>query len=48
MVVLPKSVHRQRIQENAAVFDFEIMEKDMTRLDDLDENLRTCWDPTGI
>jgi diketogulonate reductase-like aldo/keto reductase len=46
MVVLPKSIRRERIEENAGVFDFEISADDMTRLDNMDENLRTCWDPT--
>lgn len=46
LVVLPKSTHRARIEENAAVFDFEISPQDMALLDGLDENLRTSWDPT--
>jgi len=46
LVVLPKSVRRERIEENSAVFDFEIKADDMTQLDSLNENLRTCWDPT--
>jgi diketogulonate reductase-like aldo/keto reductase len=46
MVVLPKSIHAERIEENAAVFDFDLSAEDMTRLDNLNENLRTCWDPT--
>lgn len=46
MAVLPKSVHKERISENADVFDFEISEKDMGLLDGFNEGLRTCWDPT--
>jgi diketogulonate reductase-like aldo/keto reductase len=46
MVVLPKSEHPARIQENAAVFDFELSAFDMQELDGLDEGLRTSWDPT--
>ena len=45
-VVLPKSANRQRIAENADVFDFTISAADMTALDGFDENLRTCWDPS--
>ncbi len=45
-VVIPKSVHNERIVENADVFDFEISPEDMNALDNLDEGLRTCWDPT--
>ncbi len=47
MVVLPKSIRSERIEENADVFRIsEISAKDMTLLDNMDENLRTCWDPT--
>ena len=46
MVVLPKSVKRERIEENAAVFDFHLSDDDMLLLKAMDEDLRTCWDPT--
>ena len=45
-VVLPKSANVKRIAVNADVYDFEITAKDMQRLNDFNENLRTCWDPT--
>ena len=45
MVVLPKSVNENRIIENFTVFDFEIPDSLMKRLDDLDERYVTCWDP---
>lgn len=44
-VVLPKSVNRARIRENAAVFDFALTPDAMARLDGLEENLATGWDP---
>ena len=47
-VVIPKSVKPDRIRENSDVFDFDISEVDMRKLDSLNEDLRTCWDPTGI
>jgi diketogulonate reductase-like aldo/keto reductase len=47
LVVIPKSSNRQRIFENADVFDFEIAPEDMRLLDSFNENLRTCWDPTN-
>lgn len=46
LVVIPKSVGRAHIMENADVFDFEISDEDMRLLDGFNENLRTCWDPT--
>ncbi len=44
-VVIPKSVHRERIVENASVFDFALNTEDMQRLDGLNENLRTINPP---
>lgn len=46
LVVIPKSVNRQRIRENAAVFDFELEPDDMAELDGLNENRHEAWDPT--
>jgi diketogulonate reductase-like aldo/keto reductase len=46
VVVIPKSADRIRIEENAAVFGFEISGEDMTYLDGLNENLHITWDPT--
>jgi len=46
-VEIPKSAKKQRIEENARVWDFEINEGDMQALDDMDEYLVTDWDPTG-
>ncbi|KAJ8659795.1 hypothetical protein O0I10_004388 [Lichtheimia ornata] len=45
-VPLPKSVHKERIESNAQVFDFEISEEDMKQLDKFDEYFVTEWDPT--
>jgi diketogulonate reductase-like aldo/keto reductase len=34
---IPKSTHRERIQENADIFDFTLSAQDMTALDELDQ-----------
>lgn len=36
LVILPKSTHRERIAENAQIFDFSLSEDDMAALDALD------------
>ncbi len=36
LIVLPKSTHRERIEENAQVFDFTLSEADVAALDALD------------
>lgn len=48
MCVLPKSIRKERIFENADVFDFHISDQDMEKLDDLDEDYRVAWDPSKI
>ena len=45
-VVLPKSVNKDRIIENANVFDFTISEEDMETMEKFNEDLATGWDPT--
>jgi 2,5-diketo-D-gluconate reductase A len=44
-VVFPKSVSRQRMEENFALFDFELGEEDMATLTGLDRGERTGPDP---
>jgi 2,5-diketo-D-gluconate reductase A len=37
LVVIPKSTHRERIEENGRIFDFTLSDEDMAALDALDE-----------
>ena len=46
-VVLPKSVHKERLAENAGIFDWSLDETDHAAMAKLDEGFRTCWDPTA-
>ena len=47
IVAIPKSVHRERIVENAAIFDFAIDEKDMAEIARWDEHYSVleAWEP---
>ena len=44
-VTIPKSAKRERIVENAAVFDFALDAKQMVVLDDANEENHVTWDP---
>ncbi|MCP1125927.1 aldo/keto reductase [Bacillus sp. 3103sda1] len=48
VITIPKSTKEHRIIENADVFDFELKEEDMKRIDDLNENHRVGPDPDNF
>ncbi len=48
VVTIPKSINENRIVENASIFDFELTNDDMKRIDDLNKNERTGPDPDNF
>ena len=43
-IVIPKSVHEERIIENAGIFDFELEEADMEALGSMETGYTTGWE----
>lgn len=48
VIVLPKSVHNTRIQQNIHVFDFELDDEDMRRISAMDTGTRNGADPNDF
>jgi diketogulonate reductase-like aldo/keto reductase len=48
VVTIPKSSHRERVAENAAIFDFELTPEEMARIDALDQHKRVGADPENF
>jgi diketogulonate reductase-like aldo/keto reductase len=38
IITIPKSIHRERIEENAKIFDFELTDEDIRKIDSLDQD----------
>lgn len=47
-VTIPKSVHSNRIIENAAIFDFELAAEDLQKIDELNKKYRLGPDPDNF
>ena len=47
-ITIPKSTHPEYIRENFEVFRFKLDQDDLKKIESLDKDLRTCWDPTHI
>ncbi len=47
-VIIPKSSHKERIEENINIFDFSLTDEEIERLDKLDENYRLAPDPHNL
>ncbi len=48
VVTIPKSIHENRIVENAAIFDFELSSDDMEAINELNKNKRFGSDPDNF
>ena len=48
VIVIPKSTHKERIEQNAQVFDFELNEDDMKTITALNRDERTGADPDNF
>ena len=51
VVVIPKSVHKDRMQQNFELFDFTLSPEDMAAIEDLDEGDRlffSHYDPNTV
>lgn len=48
VVTIPKSVHENRIRENADIFDFQLEESDIQEINSLNKNERTGQDPDNF
>ena len=48
VIVIPKSVHENRLIENISIYDFDLSLDDMQKIDSLNKNLRLGADPDNF
>lgn len=48
VVTIPKSTHKERIYENADIYDFELTQEDMDNINALNKNERVGGDPENL
>lgn len=48
IVCIPKSEKKQRIEQNAQVYDFELAAEDVSKIDALNKNWHCTWDPQNV
>lgn len=48
IITIPKSVHRERIIENADIFDFELTQEEMAAISAMNKNQRSGADPDNF
>lgn len=48
IVTIPKSIKEHRIVENASIFDFELSQEDMAKINELNKNHRVGPDPDNF
>ena len=48
VIVIPKSVHRERMEENLAIWDFTLDEEDMKKITALDQGVPSMLDTRKV
>lgn len=48
VIIIPKSIRKERIKENSEIFDFELNEQEMKTINNLDKNMRLGSHPDNF
>ncbi len=48
VVPIPRSVDEGHLRQNLEIWDLDLSDEEMARLDGLDQGLHTDWDPSGV